>query len=114
MVAIDSAIGNKKTKKSNRDTKVDLEVQPNTATTALASHWPTTTTSTLMSAFLVSVSVCRPLTRISSGKLLLFRIQLPSCIPCAESMILSVKLFKDIQDILMYEEFLAMDDFDNN
>ncbi len=114
MVTVDSAVGNKKTGESNKDAKVGLEIQPNSATTALVSHWLTTATGTLVPVSLIPVSVYRLLASVCSGRPPLSQVQLPSHVPRAKSIALSVKLFKDIQDVSMYEGFLMADDSDDN
>ncbi len=112
--AVDSVVGNEGTGESNGDAKIDSEIQPNSATTVPVSHRPTTATSTLVPVSPVPVSVYRPLAFVCGGMPPLSQVQLPSRVPCAESMALSVKLFKDTQDVSMYKGFLAVDDSDDN
>ncbi len=57
VVAVDSTIGNKETKESNRDTKVGLEIYPNIATMTLVFDWPTTTIGTLVPVFPIPIFV---------------------------------------------------------
>lgn len=114
MVAIDSAIENKGTGKSNGVAKVGLEVHLNTATTARVFYQSITITDMLLSTSSISVSVCHQLAHICDRRSPLFQIQLPSCMSCAESMALSIKFFKNTQDISMYKEFLAADDLDDD
>lgn len=75
------------------DAKIGFEVQPITVVTALVSHWPATVIGTLAS--LVTVFVCRQPAPVYDTRPQLSQAQLPSCATHAESMTLSIKLFKD-------------------
>ena len=81
---------------------------------ALVFYQPATVTNTLISIAFILVFICRLLVLIYSSKPSLFQVYLPFCILCMESVALSVKFFKAIQDILIYEGFLMLDDWDNN
>lgn len=114
IVAVNSAVENEGTKESNRNIKVGLKVQPNMTTTASTSHWLTTATNTLVSVFFIVIFVCCQLASICSSKTLLSWVLIPFCMPCAKSIALSVKAFKNTQNLLIYEGYLAVVDLDNN
>lgn len=94
-VTVDSTVRNEEMRESNRDAKIGLEIQPNIATTTPVSYWPTTVIGTLVSVFSIPIFVCRLLTPVCGGRPLLSRVQLPSCVPRAEFVGLSIKLFED-------------------
>lgn len=101
--AVNFAIWNERTEKSNKDAKIGSKIQPNTATIALVFNWPATTICKLVSTFPIPVSVYHLLTAICDGRLLLSQVQLLSFIPCAKSVTLSIKPFEDTKDILIYK-----------
>lgn len=67
-----------------------------------------------MFVFPVSVSVHHHLAPICGGRPPLSQVQILSRVPCAKSVALSLKPFKDTQDVSMYERFLIADDLDND
>ena len=93
------------------DAKVGSEVQPITMIMAPVSYWSATTIGTLASP--IVVSICRQPALVCDARPLLSQAQLLSHATRTESVALSVKPFKDIQDILLYEELLATDNSDD-
>lgn len=93
------------------DTKVCFEVQPITMVMAPISHWYATAISTL--AFSVAVSICHQPTSVCSARSLLFRTQLLSHATYTESVALSVKMFEEIQNMLLYKGLFTADDLDD-
>ena len=86
----DSAIENKEIGESNEDAKVDLKIQPNIVIIAPIFDQPITATGMLMPSFFFSIFVCRQLTLIYNGKLLLFQVKFSFYGPHKESVTLSI------------------------
>lgn len=73
-----------------------------------------TATSTLVLASFIIIFVCYQLAFINYNKPLFFQVKLLFYIPYVKWVILYIKFLEDIQDTIIYEEFITADDLDND
>lgn len=109
--AINFDMRDEKVKKPKKDANVCLEIQSVIAAMALVSHWFAITMSILTSS--VINPIYRQLIPVYSARSPLSRTQLPFCTSYIKFIALFIKLFEDIQDILMYKRLFAVDDSNN-
>lgn len=113
-IAINSLVGNEGTEESNGDAKIRFGSTikyDNNGLGLLSAYYCYMYIGIRLSYRCLSLPSAH---LVCGGRLSFSRVKFLSCMPLIEFVALSIKFFKNTQDVSIYEGFFAIDDLDNN